>query len=189
MSDKKAGKIFDINDVELDLSSINSVENIISKILAEDSFNKLNYLQTRKSTNENETLFKPDFKVLKNGKDIEFVSINTNSLAPYAKIISENEFYKIIGVTKKGLSKRSGRYQESLYGHYNQAVKEKDEGYISDILTKAVVFNNNLNYVKSLTKNKKFMKEWRRNLGKESPVSIFKNSGNLRTINIIKESV
>ena len=59
--------------------------------------------------------------------------------------------------------------------------------YILDILNKAIVFENNLNYVKVLMNDKSFMKAWRRNFGKESPINIFKESGNLRKINIINE--
>ena len=189
MSDKKAEKIFDISDVELELNNTNNVENIISRILAEDNFNRLNYLQNKKGANESKSLFKTDIKIFNNEENLEFVTVNNNSLAPYAQIMNEKEFFKIMGCTKKGLSKRSGKYQESLYGYYNEAVAAKDEGYISDILTKAVVFENNLNYVKSLMKNKRFMKEWRKNFGKESPVTIFKNSGNLRKINIVKNGI
>ena len=118
-----------------------------------------------------------------------FISINKKVLAPYVNTISEEKFFNIIGLKKKGLSKKSGKYQESLYSHYIRAIAEEDNGYIEDVLNKAIVFENNLNYIKKLTKNKKFMKEWRKNFRDESPLEIFKNSGNLKLINVINEQI
>ncbi len=174
-------------DVSIDFNEVNAVENIISKILDEDNFNKLNNLQN----NQNSSYFNINsgLKIVENNENIEFIAVDKDNIAPYSQIISEKEFFKIVGRTKKGLSKRSGKYQESLYEFYIKAVQEADNGFISDVLNKAVIFNNNLNYVKSLTKNKKFMSEWRKNFGKETPVNIFKNSGNLRKINIINERI
>ena len=36
-------------------------------------------------------------------------------------------------------------------------------------------------------KKRSFMKEWRKNFGKESPIKMFKNSGSLRKRTIINE--
>ena len=180
-------KTLDISNIETNLDEINTVENYISQILIEDNFNKLNYLQNRKSQNESSGYFNPSFKIESNNGNLEFISIDMNSFAPYSTIMSENEFFRIVGLTKKGMSARSGKYQESLYSFYMEALKENDNGFISDILNKARIFENNLNYVKRLMKNKSFMKEWRKNFGKESPITIFKNSGSLRKINIINE--
>ncbi len=187
MTEKKSVKTGEIQNLGINSTEISTVENYISQILFEDNFNKLNNLQNRKSLNSNDKIFESKFRIASDNGNIEFISVDINSLAPYSTIISEEKFYEIIGKTKKGLSKRSGKYQESLYSYYLKAINEKDDGFISDVLSKAVVFENNLNYVKMLMKNKKFMKEWRKNFGKESPIKIFKESGNLRKINIINE--
>ncbi len=187
MAEKKSVKTEDITNFDISSTEISNVENYISQILFEDNFNKLNNLQNRKSINANDKVLESKFKIESDNGNIEFISIDMNSLAPYSKIMSEEEFYKIIGKTKRGLSKKSGKYQESLYSYYLEAISEKDDGFISDVLSKAVVFENNLNYVKMLMKKKAFMKEWRRNFGKESPIKIFKDSGSLRKINIINE--
>ncbi len=163
------------NNIEISFDEINTVENFISEILVEDNFYKLNSILQNEET-EKYGYF-----------NAEFITVNKDSLAPYSNTISEKKFFKIIGVNKLGFSKRSGKYQESLYSHYIRAVAENDTGYISDILNKAMVFENNLNYVKVLMNDKSFMKEWRKNFGKENPVNVFKESGNLRKINIINE--
>ena len=168
-------KIVIENNTEISFDEVNTVENFISEILVEDNFYKLN------SIIENEKSEKYGYF------NAEFITINKEALEPYSNTISEKEFFKIVGVTKSGFSKRSGKYQESLYSHYIRAVAENDIGYITDILNKAIVFKNNLNYIKVLMNDKSFMREWRKNFGKESPINIFKESGNLRKINIINE--
>ena len=187
MTEKESVKAGNIKNLDINSSEISNVENYISKILFEDNFNKLNNLQNQKNLNINDSHIEPEIKIESKDGNIEFISIDINSLSPYSNIISEEKFYKIIGKTKKGLSKRSGKYQESLYSYYLKAISEKDDGFISDVLSKAVVFENNLNYVKMLMKKRSFMKEWRKNFGKESPIKMFKNSGSLRKINIINE--
>lgn len=167
------------NNEEIGLNEVNTVENFISEMLLDDNFYRLNSMIKTEET-ETYSYFKPV-------ENMDFISINQDALAPYSNTISEQEFFRIVGVKKTGFSKRSGKYQESLYSHYIQAVAENDTGYISDILNKAMIFENNLNYVKTLMKNRNFMKEWRRNFGKESPLNVFKHSGELRKINIINE--
>ena len=79
------------------------------------------------------------------------------------------------------------KYQEYLYAHYLEAIKEQDEGYLSDVLTKAMEFQSNLKYVKSLMKNKRFVEEWRKDFRDETALEIFKHKGNLRIVNIVRE--
>ena len=168
-------KVTTENNIEINFEEINTVENFISEIMMEDNFYKLNSIIQNEGT-EKYGYF-----------NAEFITVNRDALAPYSNTISEKEFFRIVGVNKTGFSKRSGKYQESLYSHYIRAIAENDNGYILDILNKAIVFENNLNYVKVLMNDKAFMKEWRRNFGKESPLKIFKESGNLKKINIINE--
>ena len=163
------------NSVEVSFEEVNTVENFISEIIEEDNFYNLNSVLIPEET-EKYSYFNADF-----------ITVNKDALTPYSNTISEKDFFRIVGVNKTGFSKRSGKYQESLYSHYIRAVAEDDAGYISDILNKAIVFENNLNYVKMLMKDKAFMKEWRRNFGKENPINIFKESGNLKKINIVNE--
>lgn len=167
------------NNTEASINEVNTVENFISEILLEDNFYQLNSIIKTEEIEE--------YNYFKPVENIDYISVNKDALAPYSNTISEKEFFRIVGVNKTGFSKRSGKYQESLYSHYLQAVAEDDKGYLLDILGKAIVFENNLNYVKMLMKDKHFMKEWRRNFGKESPVNVFKHSGDLRKINIVNE--
>ena len=167
------------SNIEINLEEVNTVENFISELLTEDNFYKLNSAFKTEETEQ--------YSFFNTGENIEFIAINKDALNPYSNTITEKEFFRIVGVNKTGFSKRSGKYQESLYSHYIRAVAENDLGYVSDILNKAMVFENNLNYVKMLMKDKTFMKEWRKNFGKESPLNVFKHSGNLRKINIIHE--
>lgn len=178
----KAHKSLVKNKIEINLNEISDVENIITDVLEQDNFLNLDYeLETE---TEQFGLFNPIFE---EEEDITFITVNKDALKPYVNSITEKEFFKIVGITKKGLSARSGRYQESLYGHYIQAVAENDAGYISDVLNKAIKFENNMKIVRSLSKNKTFMKEWRKDFGKESPLNILKHYGNLNLINIVKE--
>lgn len=165
------------------IDEISGVENYIEEILNNTNFDNLNFLTAQKSKNQN-------IKI-KSGinENSEFISINSNSMFPYARLISEKEFLKIVGAGKKGIHKKSGYYQESLYSNYMEAKKECDEGYISDVLSKAILLRNNINYAKLLMKNRKFMKEWRNNFGNETPLSDVKNSGSIRRITIIKSRI
>ncbi len=172
-------------NIEASLNEFNNIETLLPNIFMEENFNRLNYLQQKNT----EFTFKTKISIIDNEEQIEFVSVNSNSLTPFTKIISKEKFLKIVGATKKGISKRSGKYQESLYGYYLCALKENDEGYLSDILNKAVIYENNSKFIKALMRNKGFMKEWRRNFGKETPLNTFKNCGNLRKINMIRERI
>ena len=167
------------SSIELGLDEVNTVENFISELLTEDNFYRLN------SAFKNEG--NASYNYYNTDGSIAYITINKDGIAPYSNTISEKDFFRIVGVNKTGFSKKSGKYQESLYSHYIRAVAENDSGYLSDTLNKAIVFENNLNYVKMLTKDKSFMKEWRKNFGKENPLSVFKQSGSLRKINIVNE--
>ncbi|MBQ9246383.1 hypothetical protein IJ182_08975 [bacterium] len=174
-----------ISNIELDLNEISSVKNLISGVLFDDSFNNLNYIK-------NCSFHKPVKSTLSvnnvNG-NLEFISVDSNVFSPFAKVITEKVFFEIVGATNQGLSKNSGEYQEYLYGLYWEAKKENDEGFISDIFNKAYVFKNNLNYVKKISENPLFKKEWHKNFGRISPVKVFKHEGSLKKINIISEMI
>lgn len=167
-------------DIETTLAEVSNVENYICSILENENFDGLNYLKGQNSLNA-----AVDIK----NTLAQFVAIDIDSLAPYSNLISEKEFFKIVGSNGKTIYKRSGHYQESLLSNYLKAKEEQDKGYIEDVLRKAIVFEYNLTFVKVLSKNKKFMHEWRRNFGKISPMFEFKNSGNLKKINTIKNLI
>lgn len=171
-------------NIEVDMNKINTVEKIISTVLIENDFNKLNNLVTSDDKELNCRLMLAN---LFGAENTCFISIKKSEQTPFLQILSEESFNNIIGVTKKGLSKKSGRYQEYLYGNYLKAVELQDKGYLSDVLYKTLEFRTNLEYVKSLMKNKNFVKEWRKDFITESAVDIFKHEGNLRIINIVKE--
>jgi len=99
--------------------------------------------------------------------------------------LSEKEFFRLVGFFNNKFSAKSGNYQKSLYSHYVQAKAENDNGYISDVLKKAIVFKNNVHFVKELMHNEKFMNKWHKNYGRKSPLTVLKNSGNMTLINII----
>lgn len=170
-------------EIELKVNEINSVEKIITEVLDENDFYKMNGLVQNKNGINNKFLFP---NMAGNNEEM-FVSVKRGNTKPFYKVISEDEFFKIIGVTKIGVSKRSSNYQKHLYSCYLEAIEQNDDGYISDILYKALEYQSNLNYVKSLNKNKTFVKEWRRDFTDETAVEVFKRKGNLRIVNIVKE--
>jgi hypothetical protein len=188
---KKSNKTINIKDMELEfnIEEMNNLENYITHILVEDNFNKLNHLQNQNHNTRKNARQKNNFKLVENNDGIAFISVDINSLEPYTNTISESEFFNIVGANSKGLSAHSGKYQESLYSFYLEAKSLADEGYISDVLNKAMVFQNNLEYVEALARDKNFMKAWHQNCGKESPIRAFKDSGNLRRINMVKAQV
>ncbi len=189
MARKKTEKTIVNDKIEAALNEINTVEDYISNILHEENFTKLDIINTQSVTLDkakNNTAFQ---EINSNCENMEFISVDLNSLSPYKELITEKEFYKIVGFVNNKLSSRSGLYQENLFGHYLDAKENQDSGYIYDVLNKAIVFQNNLNYVKSLMKNKLFMAEWRKDFGKISPAVVFKHDGNLRRINIIRERI
>ena len=167
---------------ELD-TSLDNVERFIGNVLEDESFNELNYLQVQKTNSLNFNILSKDTNLL---TEAEFITLDIDSMAPYTKLISEKEFFKIVGAGKNGIFKNSGLYQESLYNHYIEAKLECDAGYIEDVLSKAVILSNNIKFVKYLMQDRIFMREWRRNFGNVSPLFELKNSGSLRKINIVK---
>lgn len=171
-------------NIEFNMNEINSVEKIVSNMFIENDFNQMNNLINKKDKDINNKFLFPN---VTGSENAGFVSVKKSALNPYTNIITEEEFFKIVGKTKKGLSSKSGRYQEHLYSHYVEAVKMKDTGYISDILNMAVEFKTNLGYIKSLIKDKAFANEWRKDFGTESAIEIFKRKGNMRIVNIVKE--
>lgn len=118
----------------------------------------------------------------------DFITINENLIFDENQIC-ESEFLNIVEANKKHSYKRAGLYQQSLFGRYLEAKKEKDDGYIHDIFEKAVCLRNNLNEIKKLMEVKAFRKEWRKNFGKITPESILKRTGSMRLINTIKNTV
>ncbi len=126
---------------------------------------------------------------IENFNELQFISLDQNNIKNSKILITESEFFKIIGVNKKGIYKNAGKYQESLYDNYKKALKENDKGYISDILIKAIIFKGHENLIKILMKNKEFMKKWHSNCGRISPMTILKNTGSIRKIEIIKELI
>ena len=121
MGSKKAGLEVTLNEnIEKDLN----IESYIGEILDNTNFDSLNFLRVHESE-KNKRIAEA------NGlENAEFISIDEDSLAPYASMISEKEFFKIVGANKKSIYKRSGKYQESLYSNYLEAKKELDEGYM-----------------------------------------------------------
>ncbi len=172
-------KLLEFTNIEISFDDVSSVQRMLSETFYDDSFNKINYMNIKKNSDMN----LPKLKLSNQNGSLEFISINKNK----ANSISEEEFFEIIGVTTKGISKRSGKYQEKLYGLYLVAKSKNDKGFMKDIFDKAIVFKNNLNYVKMLTQKPLFRKNWRKNYGNISPVKMFKDTGNLRIFNIIAE--
>ena len=164
-------------------SSLDNVERFIGNILENDNFNELNYLQVQKNPNIGFNIINRETNDL---MEAEFITFDMDSLAPYSNLITEKEFFRIVGANEKGIYKKSGLYQESLYNHYLEAKLECDKGYIEDVLKKAIVFEHNKRFIKYLMKDPIFMREWRRNFGSISPLTEFKNTGSLKKINTIK---
>lgn len=160
---------------EFDTKIENYVENYVCKILEAENFNTLNYLRARRSENKN---------IIRSG-DMTFLSIDTDALAPYSTNISEKEFLKIVEANIEKPHKRSGRYQRHLFSHYKKALELEDNGYIEDTLKKAIELRQNITYARVLMRNKRFMKEWRRNFANYTPIAELKDSGRMRKINII----
>lgn len=168
--------VFEFNNlIEAELSEITAVDSFINSILKEDNFEALNTLTLNRRENVN-NLFQSQFN---------FISTDIDSLNN--DLITEREFFEIVECSENRVYKRAGRYQEMLYGHYMQAKREEDQGYIRDVLNKAIALKNNIIEVKMLMKNKRYMKEWRKNIGDISPLEELKNSGDMRKLNLIKD--
>lgn len=160
---------------EVDNKIENYVEDYVCKILEAENFNSLNYLRARKSENKN---------VIRSG-DMTFLSVDNDAFAPYSTTITEKEFLRIVEANINQPHKRSGRYQQHLFSNYKHALELEDNGYIEDTLRRAIELKQNITYAKVLMKNKKFMKEWRRNFANYTPIAELKDSGRMRKINII----
>ena len=149
---------------------LNNMENYIADVLEQSSF---------------EHLIKP--KETPKAKDIlknaEFISVNEEV------ILTEEEFFNIVDVKNRRISSNAGRYQRSLYSHYMQSKREKDEGYRRDVLLKARTLRNNLKEVEELMRNEAFMNEWRNSVGKISPLRDLKENGRMRKINIVRSYI
>ena len=166
---------FDKN-VETCLNEITSAENFISNIVKDDNFDKLSCVQERQSLD-----------LVRSRADIltfDFVSLDFSTLFTESTI-TESEFFRIVGANKDRIYKNSGAYQERLYANYLQALREQDLGYLQDVFEKAVKLRDNIITAKSLMLNSRFRKEWRRNFGNVTPVSILRETGSMRQINII----
>lgn len=166
-------------DIEASLKETNSLEKYIGSILENENFNSLNYLQVQKGTNNR-------LRIVDNA---ETITINIDSLAPYSTLITEKEFFRIVGASPNRIYKNSGLYQEKLYGRYLEAKSLEDKGYIEDVLRMAIVLENNIKFVKTLMADRRFMKEWRKNYGSLSPLFELKNTGKLKKINRIQNII
>lgn len=169
--------------IEFNINKIPSIKKIVSKLIVENDFNCMNHL-----INQNEADFDAKFLFpnAEKAQNTEFVSVKKTSKTSFEKLLTEKEFFKTAGVNKRGLSKNSGRFQEWLYAHYIEASKQKDDGYLYDVLSRALEFRRDLKYVKSLIKNKTFALKWHEDFGDESALDIFKHQGSLRLFNIVK---
>lgn len=171
-------------EIETGLKEVNNIEAFVSSSLDSIDFNAWNVFIKKE----------PAYKtvnILKSGGNIEaqMVSISTENYNPYSELISEREFFSIVGYKNGRVSLRSGYYQKKLLSNYFQAKKEKDFGYIRDVLEKAIMLDNYIKYGKVISKNRKFMKEWKRNITEFSPLETIKNSGNIRKINVIRNRI
>lgn len=173
-------------EMETSLEEANSIEKYIDASLEMDNFNSLNYMQIQELGGNGISICNRETNTV---HQAEFITIDIDSLAPYSTLITEKEFYRIVGATKKSIGKRSGLYQEKLYARYKEAKAEEDKGYIEDVLRKAIVLENNFKFVKCLMADKRFMKEWRKCYGKQNPLFELKNSGSLRKINFVKNLI
>lgn len=172
MTNKKTVKEVSItevnNNIETSLDEITNVEEYISQIIGNCNFYKLNDLTDYDSSYTN-----------KDEKTYDFISVT-------AETINDQEFFEIVDSNGKECKKTSGLYQQSLFSRYLEAKEQDDWGYIHDIFQKAIEYRDNLERIKELRKNKKFMKEWRQNVGKINPESELKNTGSMRKIHIIE---
>ena len=132
--------------LKMNIKEINSLETFINDAMEKTDFSLLN------------KMIQDEVSLCINLEKTtgEFISIERGNIEPYANTISEKEFFRIVGFKNNKLSKRSGRYQEILLEKYLEAKRENDLGYMQDVLTKAMSFENNLNYTKILSKNKRF---------------------------------
>lgn len=169
MSEKR---IIDLSEsIAKSINEITNIESFISKIVNDDGFNKYNWLTQRRSENINSN------------------QVNSYNFISSTVIITENEFYKIVGANRNKIFKNSGYYQKKLYSNYKQAQKEADSGYIADIFYKAETLRNNINIANRLMRNKRFKEEWQKNFGEITPSRLLKETGSMRQINTVKSIV
>ena len=166
-------------DIETSLNETNSLERYIGSILENENFNSLNYLQVQRNKTNSDRII----------DNAEIITINIDALAPYSTLITEREFFKIVGASPNRIYKNSGLYQEKLYGKYLEAKSLEDKGYIEDVLRMAIVLENNIKFVKTLMSDRRFMREWRKNYGSLSPLFELKNTGKLKKINRIQNII
>ena len=171
-------------DIETSLKEINNIESFVAGSIDSTDFNKLNKLIKNEPALKTINVFKDTER-----KEAQIISVSTENYNPYAEMISEKEFFKIVGFKNGKISARSGYYQRSLLSNYLKAKEEKDFGYIKDVLEKAMTLDNYLKYGRVLSRNRKFMKEWKQNISDCSPLESIKNSGNIRKINVIRNRI
>ncbi len=163
-------------NIETNFDEVKNIENYISDIIRNDKILKNN----NKEFGLNKTIFG------QKSKNIEFITLNKETKV-YADI-TEKEFLRIVGVVKNKSYRNEG-YQKSLYSNYLKAKSENDTGYIKDVFEKAIQLKKDINTVKRLMKNEKYMKEWKRNMGRISPLKEVKRTGSLKKINLIKNLI
>ena len=163
---------------------INELENYVSERVQTPKFEpKIENIVEDKVEQKNILPTKKEIKIENNLlQNLEFISV----VKEEPEIMSEEDFFKIVGVKNKKLTSTARRYQRSLYGHYMCAKKENDEGYINDIFMKAKMFKENLDEVEKLMMNKSFMNAWVENVGHISPLEDLKENGRMMKVNIVK---
>ena len=173
---KRSKKLVETNEKLAEAISaveINNLDNYISEVLEQANFEHLVMPKEEK---------KEEHSFLKNA---EFISV----VEKKEELLSEEEFFNLVGVHNRRLSPSAGRYQHSLYSHYMRAKREKDEGYRQDVLMKAKILKENIEEAERLMKNEAFMREWELNVGKISPIRELQENGRMRRLNIIKSYI
>ena len=152
---------------------INDMENYISEVLEQTNFEHLVMPKEEK---------KEAHSFLKNA---DFISV----VEKKEELLTEEEFFNLVGVHNKRLSSHAGRYQQSLYSHYMRAKREKDDGYRKDVLMKAQILKENIKEAEMLMQNEAFMREWALNVGRISPIRDLQENGRMRRINIVRSYI
>ena len=163
-------------NVDTCLDEIVNVENLITDIVKDDTFDKL--IQNQERQNED------SLRTRANIISFDFVALDFSTLFDSVSI-SESDFLRIVGANKSRIYKKSGAYQERLYSNYLQALEEQDLGYLKDVFEKAEKLRDNIIAARALMLNRNFKREWRKNFGNISPVSVLRATGSMRQINII----
>ena len=162
---------------------INELENYVSERVQPKKIEPIIEAKVEPKIEQKIAPAKKEIKIENNlFKNLEFISVVKDE----PEIMSEEDFFKIVGVKNRKLTSTARRYQRSLYGHYMCAKKENDEGYINDVLMKAKMFKENLDEVEKLMMNKSFMNAWVENVGHVSPLEDLKENGRMIKVNIVK---